>query len=100
VWNIESPARARFAAALSALESRFSDRILSVGDEGVRRWGVISGTLKRRIGHSLPVIDSLLAARQSNTGSILLRGMSATSEDSDWQRLQPMGDDPGAFPLE
>src|SRR5262249_25414521 len=39
----EDPARARYSAALSALELRFSDRILSVGDEAVRRWGVISG---------------------------------------------------------
>ena len=45
-----------------AVHSRFAGRILSVGDTVIRRWGVISGTAKRRTGHSPPVIDTLFAA--------------------------------------
>jgi predicted nucleic acid-binding protein len=39
------PARARFVAAVAALEARFSGRILSVDDETVRRWRAISGAV-------------------------------------------------------
>ena len=58
----ENPARGRVAAAIAALELRFVGRILSLSDGVVRRWGAISGLVKRMTGHSPPVIDTLLAA--------------------------------------
>ncbi len=56
------PARQRYAAALAALEARFAGRILSVSDAVARRWGALSGTIRRETGHPPPVIDTLLAA--------------------------------------
>lgn len=58
----ENPVRSRVAAAVVGLELRFAGRILSVSDTVVRRWGAISGLVKRMTGHSPPVIDTLLAA--------------------------------------
>lgn len=56
------PNRHRYAAARDALEDRFAGRILSVSDAIVRRWGAISGTVRRETGHPPPVIDTLFAA--------------------------------------
>jgi len=53
---------ARYSAARDALEARFAGRILSLEDPIVRRWGAISGRVKRGTGHPPPVIDTLLAA--------------------------------------
>jgi len=58
----DHPHRPRFIAARDGLAARFSGRTLSVGDAVVRRWGVISGTVRRLTGHSPPVIDTLFAA--------------------------------------
>lgn len=44
------------------LADNFAGRILSVSDPVARRWGVISGRIKRDTGHPPPVIDTLLAA--------------------------------------
>lgn len=44
------------------LAARFAARLLPVSDAIVRRWGVISGTTRRDIGHPPPVIVTLLAA--------------------------------------
>ena len=58
-----SPARARIEASVAALEARFEDRVLSVSDAIVRRWGRISGAVQRASRHPPPpVIDTLLAA--------------------------------------
>lgn len=53
---------ARFAAVRDALAARFDGRILSLEDAIVRRWGVVSGRVKRETSHAPPVIDTLLAA--------------------------------------
>jgi predicted nucleic acid-binding protein len=50
------------AAALAALEARFAGRVLPVSDAVVRRWGIISGTVKRVTRQSPPVVDTMLAA--------------------------------------
>ena len=60
--NDDDPNRARYMAARDALEQRFSGRILSVTDPIVRRWGAISGRIKRDTGHPPPVIDTLFAS--------------------------------------
>lgn len=56
------PDRSRYIAARDALEARFADRILPVGNAVVRRWGEISGRVKRETGHAPGVVDTLLAA--------------------------------------
>lgn len=58
----EHPDRARYMAARDALEERFADRLLPLSNAIVRRWGQISGRIKRDTGHPPPVIDTLFAA--------------------------------------
>ena len=58
----DSPLRPRIAAGIAALEVRFGARILQLTDPIVRRWGAISGDVKRQTGQTPPVIDTLLAA--------------------------------------
>lgn len=60
--------RARYSAARNALEARFEGRILSVSDQVVRRWGIMSGKIHRDTGHPPPVIDTLLAASALENG--------------------------------
>jgi predicted nucleic acid-binding protein len=57
-----NPLSLRIAAYIAALEVRFADRILTLTDAIVRRWGTISGETKRLTGHAPPVVDTLLAA--------------------------------------
>lgn len=54
--------RPRYAAARDALELRFGDRVLSLDDATVRRWGCLAGQIKRDANHAPPVIDTMLAA--------------------------------------
>ena len=56
------PRRARYIAGRDALEQRFAGRILPLSNEIVRRWGTISGHIRRETGHPSPVIDTMLAA--------------------------------------
>ena len=58
----DSAIRPRIKAALAALEARFADRLLPVSDAVVRRWGAVSGAVKRATGQTPPVIDTMLAA--------------------------------------
>jgi len=58
----DDPSRGRFILARDALERRFSGRVLGLSDSVVRRWGDISGRVKRDTGHPPPVIDTMLAA--------------------------------------
>lgn len=58
----DDPARARYIAARDALEDRFAGRILPLSNEVVRRWGTISGHIRRETGHPPPVVDTLFAA--------------------------------------
>jgi predicted nucleic acid-binding protein len=58
----ESPRHPIIAAGIAALEVRFAGRILLLAAPIVRRWGVLSGAVKRRTGHAPPVIDTMLAA--------------------------------------
>ena len=58
----DSPLRPVVAAGIAALELRFAGRILKLTDPIVRRWGTLSGTVKRQTGHAPPVIDTMLAA--------------------------------------
>jgi len=58
----ESPLRLHIAASIAALEVRFAGRILPLSDAIVRRWGTVSGAVKRLTGQTPTVIDTLLAA--------------------------------------
>ena len=57
-----SPLRPVVAAGSAALAVRFAGRILKLTDPIVRRWGALSGAVKRQTGHAPPAIDTMLAA--------------------------------------
>jgi predicted nucleic acid-binding protein len=56
------PRRPIYMTTRDSLAARFGARVLPVSDTIVRRWGKISGTVRRDTGHPPPVIDTLLAA--------------------------------------
>lgn len=58
----DDPRRPRYADTRDRVRARFAARLLPLSDGIVLRWGAISGTVRRRIGHPPPVIDTLLAA--------------------------------------
>lgn len=91
--------RYRYAAYRDALEERFSGRVLSLGDNVVRRWGAISGRVKLATRHAPSVIDTMLAATAiehdlyfvtRNVKDIVLTGAAV---------FNPWQDDVERFPL-
>jgi len=95
----EDPARSRYVGTLSALEARFDGRILSVTNSVVRRWGTISGTIRRDTGHPPPVIDTLLAATAIEHDLYLVTRNTKDVKLSGAALFNPWKDDPAAFPL-
>ncbi len=90
---------ARYIAARDALEARFSGRVLSLDDAIVRRWGAISGGVKRETGHSPPVIDTLLAASAIEAEFYLVSRNSRDLAASGAVVFDPWQDDLTKFPL-
>lgn len=91
--------RPRLLQAVTALESRFYGRILSVSDTIVLRWGTISGEVKRQSGHSPSVIDTMLAATALEHNLYLVTRNVADVALSGAIVFNPWKDDPAKFPL-
>jgi predicted nucleic acid-binding protein len=95
----DDPRRLRQGAIRDALEARFGDRVLGLGDAVVRRWGSIAGRIRRDVGNPPPVIDTLLAAT-----AIEARLYPVTRNTKDVRHagaavFNPWADDPADFPL-
>lgn len=88
--------RPRIEAALAALEARFAGRLLPVSDAVVRRWGAISGAVKRATGQSPPVIDTLLAATALEHDLYLVTRNVRDVQHSGAAMFNPWTDDPAA----
>lgn len=93
----DDPKRSRHAAHRDAIKARFGNRIISLTDTIVRRWGALAGRIKRDTGHPPPVIDTLLAATAieaqlylvtRNTKDVLYTGAAV---------FNPWEDDPADF---
>ncbi|MFZ3325645.1 MAG: PIN domain-containing protein [Methylocella sp.] len=89
----------RYAAARDALEDRFVGRMLSLSDPIVRRWGAISGRVKRETGHPPPVIDTLFAATAIEADLYLVSRNAKDLQHSGAAVFDPWRDDIAAFPL-
>ena len=63
--------RAPVAALRDGIAARFAGRILGIADSAARRWGCISGRVKRETGHAPSVIDTMLAATALEYGLYL-----------------------------
>jgi predicted nucleic acid-binding protein len=95
----DDPSRPRHIATRDALEARFQGRILPLGNQVVRRWGEISGRVKRETGHPPPVIDTLLAATAIEADLYLVSRNVRDLRRSGASIFDPWSDDPAGFPL-
>jgi len=95
----DHPHRSRYIAARDALEARFAGRILSVDDAIVRRWGTISGTVKRDTGHAPSVVDTLIAATALANEMFLVTRNVKDVRHSGAAIFNPWDDDPASFAL-
>jgi predicted nucleic acid-binding protein len=90
---------ARYIEARDALQLRFTGRILSLEDPIVRRWGSISGRIKRETGHAPPVIDTLLAATAIEKDLYLVSRNLRDLANSGAVVFDPWRDELAQFPL-
>lgn len=95
----DHPDRPRYMAARDALAERFGDRVLSLCDRIVRRWGRMSGEGKRATGHAPPVIDALLAATAIEHDLYLVTRNVKDTRATGAIVFDPWKDDAGKFPL-
>ncbi len=91
--------RDRYAARRDALEERFRDRVLPLGDRVVRRWGAIAGRVAREHGHAPPVVDTLLAATAIEADLYLATRNVKDVRHSGAALFDPWNDDPSLFPI-
>jgi toxin FitB len=94
------PRREVHANTRDGLETRFAGRLLPVSDAVVRRWGAISGTVRRRTGHPPPVIDTLLAATAIEHDLYLATRNVRDVRHSGAAVFNPWDDDPAVAPLQ
>lgn len=96
----DSAIRPRIEAALAALEARFANRLLPVSDAVVRRWGAISGAVKRATGQTPPVIDTMLAATALEHDMYLATRNVRDVQHSGAAMFNPWADDPASCRLQ
>ncbi len=93
------PRRPVYITTRDSLAARFAARLLPVSDAIVRRWGAISGTVRRDTGHPPPVIDTLLAATALDNDLYLVTRNVRDVRHSGAAVFNPWDDDPSAFPV-
>lgn len=91
--------RPRHIATRDALEERFGERVLSLGDPIVRRWGCLAGEIKRASGHAPPVIDAMLAATAIEHDLYLVTRNVKDVRPTGVAVFDPWNDDPANFPV-
>jgi hypothetical protein len=92
-------AGAVYMTTRDSLAARFAGRLLPVSDAIVRRWGIISGTVRRDTGHPPPVIDTLLAATALDHDLYLTTRNVRDVRHSGAAVFNPWEDDPSTFPV-
>ncbi len=93
------PRRIVYMTTRDSLVARFAARLLPVSDAIVRRWGVISGTVRRDTGHPPPVLDTLLAATALEHDLYLATRNIRDVRHSGAALFNPWTDDPAGFPI-
>jgi predicted nucleic acid-binding protein len=91
------PRRTKYAANRDAIEARFSRRILPVTNAVLRRWGALSGRIRRETGHPPPVIDTLLAATALESSLYLVTRNTKDVRRTGALVFNPWDDDPADF---
>lgn len=93
------PRRALFMDSRDRLVSRFEGRLLPVSNQVIRRWGTISGRVRRDTGHPPQVIDTLLAATALEQDLYLVTRNARDVRHCGAMVFNPWDDDPSGFPL-
>ncbi len=93
------PRRSRYAAGRDAIRARFAGRILPVSDAVVRRWGALSGRIRRDVGHPPSVVDTLLAATAIEAQLYLATRNTRDVQHAGAAVFNPWEDDAADFPL-
>lgn len=93
------PRRSRYTMTRDSLAARFADRLLPMSNAIVRRWGEISGTVRRDTGHPPPVIDTMLASTALEHDLYLATRNTRDVRYSGAALFNPWEDDPTGFPL-
>ena len=91
--------RPAYMTTRDSLAARFAGRLLPVSDAIVRRWGTISGTVRRDTGHPPPIIDTLLAATALHHDLYLATRNVRDVRHSGAAVFNPWEDDASAFPV-
>ena len=95
----DDPRRPSFMNLRNSLVERFGERLLSVSNPIVRRWGVVSGHVRRGTGHPPPVIDTLLAATAIEHDLYLVTRNIRDVRASGAALFNPWEDDPAGSPI-
>jgi len=93
------PRRPLYMTTRDSLVARFGVRLLPVSNAIVRRWGTVSGTVRRDTGHPPPVIDTLLAATALDHDLYLVTRNMRDVRQSGAAVFNPWEDDAYAFPI-
>lgn len=89
--------RVRYAANRDAIEARFGERVIALGEVIVRRWGALASRIKRDTGHPPSVIDTMLAATAIETQLYLVTRNTKDVRHTGVAVFNPWEDDPAAF---
>ena len=92
------PRRSRYTANRDAIAAHFGSRLLPVADAVVRRWGALSGRIRRETGHPPPVIDTLLAATALEADLCLVTRNTRNVAHTGVVAINPWRDDPALPP--
>lgn len=96
----DDPRRDVYGKFRSRIEADFGGRVLSLSDEALRLWGVISGRYRLAFGGRAPVIDSMfIATAQHNRLHLATRNVKDVRRLG-WSSFDPWTDDPTNFPLQ
>ena len=95
----QDPRRAVYRNTRDGLAARFGARLLPLSDAIVRRWGVITGTVRRDTGHPPPVIDTMLAATALEHDLYFATRNTRDVRNAGAALFNPWEDDPAAFPI-
>lgn len=95
----DDPARGRYELIRDSIERRFSSRILPMTTGVLRRWGALTGRIRRDTGHPPPVIDTLMAATALENGLYLVTRNVRDVAYSGAAVFNPWTDEPSSAPL-
>jgi predicted nucleic acid-binding protein len=96
---VQTPDRLRYEADVRAIETRFAGRVLPLTDAIVRRWGRVSGAIKRTTGLGPPVVDILMAATAIEHDLYFAIRNVKDVANSGARVFNPWIDDPSLFPI-